>query len=553
MTMNVTPPTKKYRVRWWPALAIIIFASLTTLLIWLSDSTNRQAQIEQTGGALFVTFLLLLIWLFAFSRLPRRFCLLALGALGLLLGLGWSLFRVRGVSGDVLPILEWRFAQIKVAPLPQGASALVDTALASTAMQSAREESQPRTVTEIPRQPVIAKPVTSLRRDYPQFLGPNRDAKMPGIKLNRDWTKHPPQRLWRQNIGAGWSSFAVAGDFAITQEQRGAIEMVVAYDLTSGRVRWSHGDSTGFISPITGDGPRATPTIAQNRVYTQGATGWLNCLELKSGKRLWAKNILQDNNAQIKEWGMAGSPLVVDSLVVVSAGGQNNQSLAAYHQDDGRKIWSAGQDRAGYSSPLLTALLGTRQILIFNLGNVVAHEAVTGKILWEFSWPGGGTQHVAQPVVLPEHRVLVSSGYGVGCKLIQIQPADSTGFRATLVWETNQLKAKFNNVVQRDGYIYGLDDGILVCLDLATGTRKWKAGRYGHGQLVNVDDLLLVQAESGDVVLVEATPAAHEELARFAALAGKTWNNPALAGEYLLVRNDREAACYQLALEPAAK
>lgn len=552
MTINFTPKNKNHRVRWWPALVIIILASLTTLFIWLADFANRQAQIERTGGVLFVTFLLLLIWLFAFSRLSRRFRLFALSTLVLLLGLGWSLFRVRGVSGDVLPILEWRFAQNKIEPLPQKSSVLADTALTSITMQSVQEESQPQAVTEIP-QPVIAKPVTSLRRDFPQFLGPNRDAKVPGIKLKRDWAKHPPQRLWRQNIGAGWSSFAVAGDFAITQEQRGAIEMVVAYDLTSGRVRWSHGDSTGFTSPITGDGPRATPTIAQNRVYTQGATGWLNCLELKSGKRLWSKNILQDNDAQIKEWGMAGSPLVVDSLVVVSAGGQNNQSLAAYHKDDGRKIWSAGQDRAGYSSPLLTALLGTRQILIFNLGNLVAHEAVTGKILWQFSWPGGETQHVAQPVVLPEHRVLVSSGYGVGCKLIQIQHTDSTGFRATLVWETNQLKAKFNNVVHRDGYIYGLDDGILICLDLATGTRKWKAGRYGHGQLINVDDLLLVQAESGDVVLVEATPAAHKELTRFAALAGKTWNNPALVGEYLLVRNDREAACYQLALEPAAK
>lgn len=552
MTINFAPPNKNSRVRWWPAFAIIILTSLTVFLIWQSDFANRQAQIERTGGVLFAAFLFLLIWFFAFSRLPRRFRFFALGTLVLLLGLGWSLFRLRGVSGDVLPILEWRFTQNEITASPQSASTLVDSASTNIVTQSSPEESQPQTISEIP-QPVTAKPAASLRHDYPQFLGPNRDAKVSGIKLKRDWAKHPPQRLWRQNIGAGWSSFAVAGDLAITQEQRGATEMVVAYDLTSGRVIWSHGDSTSFTSPITGDGPRATPTIAQNCVYTQGATGWLNCLELKSGKCLWSKNILLDNDAQIKEWGMAGSPLVFDSLVVVSAGGQNNQSLTAYHKKDGRKIWSAGHNLAGYSSPLLTTLWGARQILIFNLGSITAHEVVTGKMLWQFPWPGAGTQHVAQPVVLPEHRILVSSGYGVGGKLIQIQHTDSAGFRVALVWETNQLKAKFNNIVHRDGYLYGLDDGILVCLDLATGTRKWKAGRYGHGQLINVDDLLLVQVESGDVVLVEATPDAHNELARFAALAGKTWNNPALAGEYLLVRNDREAACYQLVLESAAQ
>ena len=155
-------------------------------------------------------------------------------------------------------------------------------------------------------------------------------------------------------------------------------------------------------------------------------------------------------------------------------------------------------------------------------------------------------------MVLPDDRVFVSSGYGVGCKLFQIQ-RDSAGFQAALIWETKNLKAKFTNVVPRDGFIYGLDDGILVCLDLATGERKWKSGRYGHGQMIGVDDLLLIQAESGDIVLVEATPEAHHEVTRFAALTGKTWNNPALAGAYLLVRNDREAACYQLALESAAR
>jgi len=547
MSIHSSFPNKNLRIRWWPAIGIIVLASAATTFIWLSDFANRQSQIEQTGGVLFVALLLLLIWFFALSRLSRKFRLCSLGALVVLLGVGSALFRMRGVSGDILPILEWRFAQNKIGALPQSSVAPVDTTSTIMAAPLSQEEAQPKTAPQI-TQPASEKPAASLRRDYPQFLGPTREAKVYGIKLKRDWTKHPPQRLWRQTVGAGWSSFAVAGNFAITQEQRGELEMVVAYDLKSGRVKWSHGDSTGFASPITGNGPRATPTIAQNRVYTQGAAGLLNCLDLKTGKRIWAKNILQDNDARMKEWGVAGSPLVFDSLVVVSAGGRNNQSLTAYHQDTGKRIWSAGQDRAGYSSPLLAKLAETRQILIFNFANIVAHDPASGAVLWQQSWAGGETQHVSQPVALPNDRVFVSSGYGVGCKLFQIR-RDSAGFASSLIWETKNLKAKFTNVVPRDGYIYGLDDGILVCLDLATGARQWKAGRYGHGQMIGVDELLLIQAESGDVVLAEANPEAHKEMARFAALAGKTWNNPALAGEYLLVRNDREAACYKLSLE----
>ncbi|MBT3603144.1 MAG: hypothetical protein HN521_08770, partial [Candidatus Latescibacteria bacterium] len=146
-------------------------------------------------------------------------------------------------------------------------------------------------------------------------------------------------------------------------------------------------------------------------------------------------------------------------------------------------------------------------------------------------------------------RLFVSSGYGVGCQLIQIEKNDQGNFSATTLWKNNRLKAKFTNVVHKAGYIYGLDDGILVCLDVETGKRKWKRGRYGHGQLILVEDLLLIQTEHGDVVLVDATPESYTERASFPALNDRTWNNPTFAAPYLLVRNDQEAACYQLALK----
>lgn len=541
------------RVRWWPVAAIFALAALAVVYIWTADFSSRQMQVQWTGQSLILAVLLMLVWLLFFSRLRWKVRLISFGAVVLMLGAIPALFRVRGVSGDILPILEWRWAKSDVEALPTSPPIQTDTTTAATAVQSSLSpESAPSLPAASGRPQNVEEKAKEAAReiftDYPQFLGPHRNATVNGIRLNRNWTEQPPKQMWRQPIGAGWSAFAVSGNFAITQEQRGKIEMVVAYDLKSGRVKWSHGDSTGYESPIPGNGPRATPTIAGNRVYTLGGTGMLNCLDLATGRRLWSKDIIQDNASRINSWGMSGSPLILDGLVIVSAGGREGNSLVAYHEDTGARIWSGGNDRAAYSSPLVTTIAGVRQILIFNQNNVAAHDPATGQILWQQAWPSG-SECVAQPIPLPGDRVFVSSGYGIGCKLFQIQHNEDGGLFASLIWETNRLKAKFTNVIHREGYIYGLDDGILVCLDLANGERQWKAGRYGHGQMIGVGDLLLIQAESGDVVLVEVNPQAHVELARLAALDNKTWNNPALAGRYLLVRNDREAACYELPLE----
>jgi outer membrane protein assembly factor BamB len=165
-------------------------------------------------------------------------------------------------------------------------------------------------------------------------------------------------------------------------------------------------------------------------------------------------------------------------------------------------------------------------------------------VLWKTDYPGG-QPNVAVPVALDGERLMVSSGYGVGSKAYRVSAAGSAALR----WETPRLKSKLANHVVHDGRVYGLDDGVLTCIDPASGERAWKGGRYGHGQLLLVDDLLLVQTEDGELVLAEASPREHRELARFTAFDGKTWNPPALAGRLLLARNDREAAAFELPVE----
>jgi outer membrane protein assembly factor BamB len=257
--------------------------------------------------------------------------------------------------------------------------------------------------------------------------------------------------------------------------------------------------------------------------------------------------VLRENKLKNITWGKSCSPLLVGRRVVVTGGDAREKSLLAYDSQDGQPVWQSGRDKSSYCSPMVATLAGQEQILIVNGHSVSGHNPEDGRLLWEYPWPGEFPK-VAEPLPLDPHLLLVATGYGVGCSLLNLQVSAAGQWSVTEVWKNRNLKPKFTNLVRHGQHVYGLDDGVLVCLDPATGNRVWKEGRYGHGQILLVDDLLLIQTEPGDVVLVDATPEGHRERARLRALHTKTWNNPALAGDLLLVRNDQEAACYQLAV-----
>jgi len=486
--------------------------------LWLFSEKQAQDRVLGTYATLLLTGAALLVWVLALSGWAARARLGILAALALLAGFGWLCLEVRGVTGDFVPIVAWRFA-----PRPPLAEAR-------------------------PRDPVEPEAAGPAARDWPQFLGPDRDGTLRGVGLERDWAAHPPRLLWRRPVGSAWSGFAVGAGLAVTQEQRGELECVVAYDLAGGEPRWIWSAAARFESVVAGNGPRATPAIAGDKVFALGATGTLACLDLASGNAEWSRDVLRDAGAENLGWGLASSPLVTGSTVIVGAGA-GGPTLLAYDAESGERVWAAGHDVAGFSSPQVATLAGVPQLLAFNAGSVSAHDLEDGHLLWEVPW-SDRNPNVAQPRVLDGDRVLVSSGYGVGSTLFEVarSAGDTGGLEARAVWRSRALKAKFANFVDREGFVYGLDDGILACLDAKDGERAWKSGRYGHGQLLLVDDVLLIQAESGAVVLVAATPDAHRELARFDALEGKTWNSPTLAAPYLLVRNDLEAACYELPL-----
>ena len=509
---------ERRRLRWWPAavIGIAVLAALTW--IWSAEVSHEAVRTIRTGLVLIVSMLLLALWWLLASGLGWKAKLLGVVAVVLLGVLVRNVVTFEGVDGNLVPILGWRWTSRPAPEIPGSGSS-------------------PHTA-----------PVAGSETDYPQFLGPNRDARLPGPRLSTDWTQHPPQRLWKQPIGLGWSSFAVAGELAVTQEQRGSRELVVAYQPRSGKVVWVHTDQTQFHSALGGDGPRATPTISrQGRVYTLSPKGLLNCLELETGKLLWQRNIESEHAAGGMRWGRSSSPLLVDDLVVVNPGSSPHRSLAAYDQLSGELAWTSGNAVTSYASPTLLTLLGRPQILMVNQQSLTAHSPDDGRVLWDQAFPSR-QPHCSQPVAIADDLVFVSSGYGIGSKLFRIRAGEEGKYRSETVWESRGLRTKFTNTVLHEGSLYGLDEGILVCLDPETGQRRWKRGRYGHGQLILVGELLLITSEQGEVALVEANPERFKEVARFPAIEGNTWNTPALSGDLLLVRNHQEAAAYRLPL-----
>jgi outer membrane protein assembly factor BamB len=456
-------------------------------------------------------------------------------AVGLLLavGLACAAFRIERVSGDLVPELALRWKPSRDRLLPR-----VSSPAAAPAAGTAWIETP---------------------GDFPRFLGPEGSASLEGPILDPAWASRPPEKLWRRPIGGGWSGFATCGDHAVTLEQRGDDELVTCQSIATGEVEWTVAVPGRHETVLGGVGPRSTPTIAGGVVYATGATGWLHAIDGASGRVLWKKNVLDDlgidpaAHGAAVAWGRSGSPLVTDAVVIVPGGGPRSDgsavSLAAYDRTTGERRWTGGSEQISYVSPQLVSIGGRQVVLTVNESSVAGYDPAAGEELWRFDWPGHSNSDAtcSQPHVLEGDRIFLSKGYGVGAAMFRRAEESAGGFAQE--WSRPAaLKTKFTNVAILDGHAYGLSDGILECVSLADGRSCWKRGRYGQGQVLRVGGLVLVQAESGDVAIVRCTPERHEEMGRFAAIEGQTWNTICLAGDRLLVRNAEEAACYRLPL-----
>ena len=395
---------------------------------------------------------------------------------------------------------------------------------------------------------------TPLATDTLEFRGPSRDGVIHDTYISTDWTASAPKQLWRRKVGPAWSGLIVVDGHVVTQEQRDKYEVVTCYDANTGDELWVHQDELRFEEALAGPGPRGTPTFANGRIYAYGAKATLNCLEPTTGAVIWSHDCLADGEvtaAEMPTWGYSVSPLVVDGLVIVFVGGTKDKCLLAYHAEDGKLAWSRPAGKQSYSSPQLATLHDQKQVLMHDTQSLMSFNIADGAPLWKAPNPTELAMPMLQPHIGPDDSVIYNMEPGITRLKIT---HDGDQWHVEPAWTSNNLRAGFSDFVLHDGLLFGLNDGVLCCIDLASGERLWKKGRLGHGQVVLLanQDLLLVSSEKGEVILVSADRAGYKELGRFQAIEGKTWNGPVVAGNRVFLRNGEEMAVYELPTKDGA-
>ena len=453
----------------------------------------------------------------------------------MLMWAAFMLLRIEGFSGDQVAEIRWRWDATPEERF------LADRARAASAGSSAATTS-----------PADGRPVTAGPRDWPAFRGAAGDGAARGLQIAGDlatWEDAPPRPLWRQRAGPAWSSLIVAGTRLYTQEQRGEDEAVVCLDANTGRELWAHTDRARIYDPVGGPGPRATPALVGGRIVALGATGILNCLDAATGRRLWSHDLAKSFGAQKPVWGFSASPLPLgdDTVIVYGGGRDTDKDLIAFRAATGETIWTASAGTTSYSSPQRATLEGVEQILMFTDRGLASCESKDGRMLWEQVAEIPHSQRSVQPQPAGSSQVLLGSEGEWGLKLLDVRRSGDA-WSVSQQWATRSFEPSFNNFLVHGGHVYGFDGNFFACLDLATGQRRWKKGRYGRGQAILLPDAghIVVLAESGEVALVAARPERFEELGRFQAIEGKTWNHPVVANGRLYVRNAEEIACYSL-------
>jgi outer membrane protein assembly factor BamB len=395
----------------------------------------------------------------------------------------------------------------------------------------------------------LAFTVPALGEDWPQFLGPNRNGVSVEKNLLAQWPENGPREEWRVEGGVGNSGLAISQGKCVTLVQREGQQRLVGMNVSTGAPLWDTPIAPAFENQM-GDGPRATPTIAGDRIFCFTGEGILVAASFKDGKVLWSIDLLKEFGAKMADYGMAASPLVVDGNVIVMVGAKG-ASVVAVDAVTGKVRWSIGDDPAGYSSPALLKLHGQEQVVAYTGSSVLGVNPRTGVLLWRFPFETDYQCNIAVPLALGDD-VFISSGENHGSALLSLTKQGEL-FTASPKWESLGPKSVMRNEWQTsvllDGYLYGFDNvggagpvTHLNCVDAKTGKRVWQEARFGKGNLIAADGKLFIVTLQGELIVAKASPKGYEELGRKEVI-GQTRQAPSLSNGFLFLRDDKEVVC----------
>jgi len=384
---------------------------------------------------------------------------------------------------------------------------------------------------------------SALASDWPQILGPQRNGRAQNETLAESWPDTGPPTIWQRDVGSGYAGVAVVGDACVLFHRQGDKSVVERLDTATGQPRWKKTFPTRYVSTIAPDnGPRCTPVIYQDCVYLFGADGDLHALSLADGQLQWTRDLYKDCNAPSGYFGAGSSPIVEGDELLVNVGGKQGNGIVALDRNSGQTLWHQTDELASYSSPVATTIGDQRQVIFVTRMNVVSIDPRTGTERFRFPFGmRGPTVNAANPLVVGD-RLFVTASYGIGAQLAQISPAGTK-----TVWENDDaLSSQYTTPIEHQGFLYGIhgrqDAGVaeLRCVELKTGNVRWKQPDFGSANLIGIDDKLLIQKTSGELVLAQASPNRFIQLAtaRIFPEGSVVQALPALSDGRLFVRDE---------------
>jgi outer membrane protein assembly factor BamB len=399
-----------------------------------------------------------------------------------------------------------------------------------------------------------------LVHSWPQYLGRDRNGTSKEQGLLKRWPDAGPALLWDAELGGGYSSMAIARGRLVTMFYENGLEVVLCLNAETGKTIWRRSWEVNYAPQDQrfAQGPRSTPTIDGDRVYAVGATGIFVCLKLGDGAQLWKLDLTTKYVAEQLTWGVAFSPLIVGEMVITNPGGKQG-AIVAFDKLSGKEVWKTGKEKASYSSPISISAAGEDQIVLFDQENLVGVSSANGQELWSMPWSTSYHLNITVPLWIDE-SFFISTGYGTGCARLKLIKKDDGSIDVEEVFRNKSLSNHFTNSVYYKGSIYGFDRdvGNFVCLDFATGKVRWEKPQLGRGQLLVVDDHIIIQTEGAEkkaddkesnarLILIEPATAEYREISAFVFSHDlKCWAAPAVANKKLYVRDHTKLYCFEL-------